>query len=66
MLQNNQGATDVNQTINQSSINQCIPQIDNKVQHIHTELMWERGTFKCNTYNALSPFTNYHNIVGNK
>ena len=35
--------TPTNQSINQS-IKKCIPHTDNKVQHIHEELMWERGS----------------------
>ena len=46
---------EVNQSINQS-IKAFIPHIDNQVQHIQEELMWERGKLKCNTYNTLSPF----------
>ena len=38
------------------SIKKFIPHIDNQVQHIQEESMWERGKFKCNTYNTLSPF----------
>ena len=45
----------INQSINQSN-KQFIPHIDNQVQHIKEELMWERGKSKCNTYNTLSPF----------
>ena len=39
--------TSTNQSTNQSinrSIKKCIPHTDNKVQHIHEELMWERGS----------------------
>ena len=45
------------------SINQInkkiIPHIDNKVERIQEEFMWERGKMKCNTHNILSPLINY-------
>ena len=47
----------INRSIDQS-IKNVLPHIDNKVQHIQVELMWERWKLKCNTYNTLSPFIN--------
>ena len=43
------------QSINQNQSN-LFPHIDNQVQHIQKELMWEMGKLKRNTYNTLSPF----------
>ena len=52
-----------NQSVNDQQIT-FISLIDNKVQHIQEELMWERIKLKCNTYNTPSPFL--ITIVGNK
>ena len=40
-----------------------IPHIDNTVQHIQVELMWERGKLKCNTYNMNEEESNKLMIV---